>query len=95
MSTILFREHNLAISKYCGPELPFSGDRRRYQITDIVTGRLITLSREQWEALGEWFGRDCSVECEGPHLDLTWDRPPDDLEGAFTAGWAAAIMEHC
>ena len=64
----------LTISQYAGPELPFtikddplSADRRRYQITND-SGLLTTLSAREWAALGEFFGWDCSPECEGPHL---------------------------
>jgi hypothetical protein len=62
----------LTISTYAGPVRSDGGNRRRYQV-DVGTSR-VTLSAEQWASLGEWFTRDCSPECEGPHLEPTWDR---------------------
>jgi hypothetical protein len=65
MSEILYEGHGVALSEYTGPEpgwtiaeLPVTADRRRYQITDLITGRLVTLSREQWAAMGDWFATD-------------------------------------
>jgi hypothetical protein len=72
----------LKVTEYPGPwpgfsdlARPATADRRRYQITNDA-GLLTTLSRAEWEALGEWFTRDCSPECEGPHLGFTWDTEP-------------------
>lgn len=83
MSTVLIADGSgLSVSEYIGPEIgftdparPSTADRRRYQITNDA-GMLTTLSRVQWEALGEWFSRDCAPDCEGPHLGFTWDREP-------------------
>lgn len=69
MSIELFNHKGVAVSQYVGPELPFSSERRRYQITDLETGRLVTLSRLQWETLAEYITADCSTECEGPRLN--------------------------
>ena len=72
MSADLYDKDGLRVTKFAGP-VPPDGDRRRIQLT-LTDGPLITLSWSQWEALGEWFTRDCSPSCEGPHLDLTWDK---------------------
>jgi hypothetical protein len=74
-TTLISDRSGLTVTQYVGPELPLTGERRRYQITNDA-GLLTTLSRPQWEALGEWFTRDCSPECEGPHLQFTWDKEP-------------------
>jgi hypothetical protein len=75
MSTTLVADKSgLYITQFAAPEQSPTGDRRCYQIT---TGHgQITLNRAHWEALGEWFARDCSAECEGPHLNFTWDDEP-------------------
>ena len=51
MSETIVRNDVLSVDKYTGPELGYSGDRTRYQITDRLGGMLITLSAVQWECL--------------------------------------------
>jgi hypothetical protein len=79
MSAIVLNTEGLTVSTYAGPDLGPDKARKRWQLR--VTGgiqdagnppgtdAIITLSRPQWAALGEYFGWDCSCECEGPHLD--------------------------
>jgi hypothetical protein len=62
VSSNLFSKDGVGISTYIGPELPLSDNRRRYQITNLDTGALITLDQQQWRALREWFSRDDSAK---------------------------------
>lgn len=56
MSETLLHNDILDVTRYMGPELGFSADRVRYQITDTTSGILITLSAEQWGSLMAAFG---------------------------------------
>lgn len=70
----LFSHNDVSVYEYDGPELgyswkevPASGNPKRYAVN--VGGFIATFSRLQWETLAEYFGADCSTECEGPRLD--------------------------
>jgi hypothetical protein len=77
MSEELFRDPatGLEISTYAGPKQTDNGPRKRFQV--YAPGRVTYFTMEEWMVLAEWFSRDCSPECEGPHLDITWDRRPE------------------
>jgi hypothetical protein len=51
MSETILLNDVLSVDRYTGPELGYSGDRTRYQITCRLSGMLITLSAAQWENL--------------------------------------------
>lgn len=66
---LLEHPSGVKVTEYAGPELgfswagdPVSVDRRRYQITNDA-GMLTTLGRAEMEALGEWFVREWSADC--------------------------------
>lgn len=69
MSTQLFNHNGLAVTRYAGPELPFDGNRVRYQITDTITGQLITINYAQWDALTQFITANCGAECESPRTE--------------------------
>jgi hypothetical protein len=58
MSETLLRNDLIDVTRYTGPEQFFGGKRDRYQITDRLTGAIVTLSAEQWESIRAALGAE-------------------------------------
>jgi hypothetical protein len=55
VSEELFQAGGLYVTQYAGPARADHGDRRRYQFT--TEDEQLTIGRETWEALADWFNR--------------------------------------
>jgi hypothetical protein len=60
---LLFSHNDVTAQEYHRSE----HDGKRYALN--VSGMVATFSSAQWATLAEYFGADCSAECEGPRLD--------------------------
>lgn len=51
MSTDIWERDGVAVSSYAGPPTADGKTRKRYQITNELTGEYVTLSADQYSAL--------------------------------------------